>query len=161
MKRALISVSDKRDLVEFARKLKELDYDIYATDGTAKFLKENGVEVKRLSELTGLEESKIIKTLHPEVFRRIYSGFFDLIVVNLYDPKEEIDIGGVTLLRAGAKNYKNVLTVCDVNDYKYVVELLKKGIDDEIRLRFAIKAIEYVLEYDKKVLEIYRSQCSK
>jgi len=103
VKNALISVSNKENLVEFAKKLKDLGYTIYATNGTAKFLESNGVEVKRLSEITKLKESKTVKTLHPEVFERIYNGFFDIVVVNLYDPTEEIDIGGVAILRARLK----------------------------------------------------------
>ena len=155
MKNALISVSNKDGIVEFAKELVNLGYTIYATDGTAKFLENNGIKVRRLHELTRLEESKTIKMLHPEVFRRIYSGFFDLVVVNLYDPTE-IDIGGVAVLRACAKNYTKILTVSDVRDYKKVVESLKCGIDERFRLKLAIKAFEYVVDYDKRVIEMLK-----
>ena len=158
MKNALISVSNKENLVEFAKKLKDIGYTIYATNGTAKFLESNGVEVKRLSEITKLKESKTVKTLHPEVFERIYNGFFDIVVVNLYDPTEEIDIGGVAILRASAKNYKKVLVVCDVDDYDEVIKKIKYGVDEKFKLKLAVKAFEYVIDYDKKVVEILKSK---
>jgi phosphoribosylaminoimidazolecarboxamide formyltransferase/IMP cyclohydrolase len=152
---ALISVSDKSGLLEFAKGLTDLGYTIYTTEGTAKFLEGKGIPAKRLSDITGIVESKTIKTLHPEVFKRIYEGFFDLVVVNLYKP-EEIDIGGVALLRAGAKNYDKVLVVCDPKDYSLVLERLRYGVDDVFRLKLAIKAFEYVIDYDKKVVEMLK-----
>jgi len=157
VKNALVSVSNKDKLVGFAKELRSLGYTIYATDGTAKFLENNGINVKKLSEITKLKESKTIKTLHPEVFKRIYNGFFDLVVVNLYDPVE-VDIGGVAILRASAKNYEKVLVVCDVEDYDEVVKRLKYGIDEKFRLKLAIKAFEYVVDYDKKVVDILKSK---
>ncbi len=152
---ALISVNNKEGLIEFVKRLIDLGYHIYATEGTAKFLEDAGLKVRRLSEITGITESKELKTLHPEVFRRIYSGFFDLIVVNLYKP-EEIDIGGVAILRAGAKNYDKVLVVCDPKDYPLVLEKLKSGVDDDFRLELAIKAFEYVIDYDRRVVRILK-----
>jgi phosphoribosylaminoimidazolecarboxamide formyltransferase/IMP cyclohydrolase len=155
MPNALISVSDKRGLVDFVKRLIDMGYQIYATDGTANFLGENGIGVKRLSEITGLKESKALKTLHPEVFNRIYNGFFDLVVVNLYEPSE-IDIGGVALLRASAKAFDRVLVVCDVEDYDRVVEKLKVGVDESFRLEMAIKTFKYVVDYDLRVIEILK-----
>lgn len=156
---ALVSVSDKTDLIEFARELIDLGWTIYATEGTAKYLSSNGIPAKRLSEITGLKESKQIKTLHPAVFERIYSGFFGIVVVNLYEVNgiEDIDIGGVALLRASAKNYQKVLTVCKPSQYRELINNLKSGNSDEnFRIRLAIEAFEYVVEYDSKIIEMLR-----
>ncbi len=156
MKNSLISVSDKRGISDFAKALLNIGYEIYATEGTSKFLERNGLAVKRISELTGLSESKDLKTLHPEVFKRIYNGFFDLVVVNLYDPPE-IDVGGAAILRACVKNYDKVLVVCRNEDYDEVLEKLKSGFDKRFRLKLAIRAMEYLVENGLKILEFLRS----
>ena len=156
---ALVSVSDKTDLIEFARELINLGWTIYATEGTARYLSSNGIQTKRLSEITGLRESKQIKTLHPAVFERIYSGFFGIVVVNLYEVKEieDVDIGGVALLRASAKNYQKVLPICKPSQYREVIDRLKSdNIDEDFRIRLAIEAFEYVVEYDGKIIEMLR-----
>ncbi len=156
---ALVSVSDKTDLIEFAIELINLGWTIYATEGTAKYLSSNGIPTKRLSEITGLKESKQIKTLHPAVFERIYSGFFGIVVVNLYEVNEigDIDIGGVALLRASAKNYQKVLPICKPSQYQEVIKKLKSGnINEDFRIRLAIEAFEYIVEYDSKIIEMLR-----
>ncbi len=156
---ALISVSDKTNLAEFAKELIDLGWNIYATEGTAKYLISNGIPTKRLSEITGLKESKQIKTLHPAVFERIYSGFFGIVVVNLYEVNEieDVDIGGVALLRASAKNYQKVLPICKPSQYKEVIGKLKSdSIDEDFRIRLAIEAFEYIVEYDSKIIEKLR-----
>ncbi len=156
---ALITVSNKEGLIEFARSLIEIGYNIYATDGTARYLEKNGIHVRRLSELTNLKETKDIKTLHAEVFRRIYTGFFKIVVVNLYELKslEDVDIGGVALLRASAKNFKKVIVVSDSNQYDDVIMRLKNGdIDERFRLELAIKAFKSVVRYDLSVLDMLR-----
>ncbi len=156
---ALISVSDKTNLIEFAKELTSLGWVIYATEGTANYLESNGIRAKRLSEITGLKESKQIKTLHPAVFERIYSGFFGMVVVNLYEVREidDIDIGGVSLLRASAKNYRKVLPICKPSQYLEVIERLKDGrIDEDFRLRLAIETFEYIIRYDGKIIEMLR-----
>ena len=148
--RALISVSDKDGLDKFARALKDLGFEIYATNGTARFLNERGIEVKRLSEITGLKESENLKTLHPEVFRRIFDGFFDLIVVNLYE--DRIDVGGVALIRASIK--ANAMVVCRKEDYDLVLSAIKHGKD--VKKILHIKALEYLIENDRRILEMLR-----
>lgn len=156
---ALISVSDKTNLIEFAKELTSLGWVIYATEGTANYLESNGIRTKRLSEITGLKESKQIKTLHPAVFERIYSGFFGMVVVNLYEVREidDIDIGGVSLLRASAKNYRKVLPICKPSQYLEVIERLKDGrIDEDFRLRLAIETFEYIIRYDGEIIEMLR-----
>ncbi len=155
----LISVSDKKNLIEFAEELTSLGWTIYATEGTASYLENHKIQVKRLAEITGLKESKQIKTLHPAVFERIYSGFFGMVVVNLYEVKgiEDIDIGGVALLRASAKNYQKVLPICKPSQYPEVIERLKGGrIDENFRLRLAIETFEYIIKYDSEILEMLR-----
>ncbi len=152
-----MSVADRRGLDELAKGLEDLGWTIYATEGTANFLESKGIAVRRLSEITGLKETKRIKTLHPEVFERIYSGFFGMVVVNLYDPEEEIDVGGVALLRASAKCYDLCIPVCRPERYGDVLERLRSGVIDEyFRLELALEAFEYVVEYDRKVIEKLR-----
>ncbi len=149
----LVSVHDKTGLVEFLRRLP--DPTVYATEGTAKYLEERGIEVRRISEITGLVESRTLKTLHPEVFRRIYSGFFDMVVVNLYE--DEIDVGGSAILRAAVKNYKIVLPVSNPKRYDEVVEKIRDNrVDEVFRLKLAIEALEHVIERDRRALEKLR-----
>ncbi len=145
--RALISVSNKDGLVEFAKELVNQGFEIYATEGTARFLEKNGIPAKKLSEITGMKESEYIKTLHPEIFKRIFDGFFDLIVVNLYEDK--IDVGGVALIRAGVK--ANLPVLCYVDDYKLFLDAIKERKD--LRKMLHKRAFEYLIENDRKILE--------
>ncbi len=145
--RALISVSNKNGLVKFAKKLVNQGFEIYATEGTARFLEKNGIPAKKLSEITGMKESEYIKTLHPEIFKRIFDGFFDLIVVNLYEDK--IDVGGVALIRAGVK--ANLPVICYVDDYKLFLDAIKERKD--LRKMLHRRAFEYLIENDRKILE--------
>jgi phosphoribosylaminoimidazolecarboxamide formyltransferase/IMP cyclohydrolase len=151
IKRALISVSEKTGIVEFARALAATGVEILSTGGTSRLLTENAVPVKEVSDFTGFPEMMDgrLKTLHP----RIHGGILgrrglddtvmreneikpiDLVVVNLYpfegivaDPDcplekavENIDIGGPTLLRAAAKNHASVTVVVDTDDYQRVL----------------------------------------
>ena len=155
--RALISVSDKTGIVEFARALNELGIEILSTGGTAKRLLDAGVPVVEVSSYTGFPEMMDgrVKTLHP----RIYGGLLarrdtdseamrehaiagiDLLVVNLYPFEqtvarpdcdlaraiENIDIGGPAMLRAAAKNHAWVTVVVDAGDYAPVLEELRAG----------------------------------
>ncbi|MCU7922202.1 MAG: bifunctional phosphoribosylaminoimidazolecarboxamide formyltransferase/IMP cyclohydrolase [Candidatus Thiodiazotropha sp. (ex Dulcina madagascariensis)] len=151
IKRALISVSDKTGIVDFARSLAESKIEILSTGGTAKLLTQNDVPVIEVSEYTGYPEMMDgrVKTLHPKIHGGILGrrgiddgvmkengiGAIDLIVVNLY-PFEEtvakpdcdlataienIDIGGPTMLRAAAKNHRHVTVVVDAMDYDRVL----------------------------------------
>jgi len=151
IRRALISVSDKTGVVDFARDLAAKDVQILTTGGTARLLTENGIPVVEVSDYTGFPEMMAgrVKTLHP----RVHGGILgrrgvddavmreneikpiDLVVVNLYpfertvaDPDcdlptaiENIDIGGPTLLRAAAKNHAAVSVVVDAADYPRVL----------------------------------------
>lgn len=155
----LISVSDKTGLVEFAGKLEE---KIISTEGTAKFLEENGIEVTRISDLTGIKERRELKTLHHRIYEEMFSGRIGMVVVNLYPFEQEpclekIDIGGVTLLRAAAKNYKKALPVCSPRRYE---EVLKKmnNLTEEFRQELALETFDYVARYDKAIAEWFQKR---
>lgn len=175
-KKAFISVYDKENIVEFAHELaKKYNYDIVSTGGTYNLLKENGIEITEVSEVTNFPEmlSGKVKSLHPAIFAGILADMtnskeaaeiekqaiknFDMVVVNLYpfekvasqtDNIDEliknIDIGGVSLLRAAAKNHKNVSVVCDKADY----DLVLKGTTEEFRRELALKAFNLTSSYD-------------
>lgn len=176
MKRALISVSDKTGVVAFAQKLAAMDVQILSTGGTAKVLSAAGVPVVQVSTFTNSPEilGGRVKTLHPKIAGGILAradqaeearahdiSFIDLVVVNLYpfreavqkqlphdDIIEEIDIGGPTLLRAAAKNYRRVLVVCDPADYDKV---LAGEPSEELRLSLAKKVFEHTSSYDAAI----------
>ncbi|ELB2254991.1 bifunctional phosphoribosylaminoimidazolecarboxamide formyltransferase/IMP cyclohydrolase [Vibrio parahaemolyticus] len=151
IRRALISVSDKTGIVEFAQALAERGVDILSTGGTARLLAEQGIAVTEVSDYTGFPEMMDgrVKTLHPKVHggvlgRRgqdddvmVKHGInpIDMVVVNLYpfaetvakegctlaDAVENIDIGGPTMVRSAAKNHKDVTIVVNASDYDRVI----------------------------------------
>ena len=155
VKRALISVSDKDGIVEFARGLREMDVELLSTGGTFRLLEENGVEVTEISAYTGFPEMMDgrVKTLHPKVHGGILArrgiddevmaehgiGAIDMVVVNLYpfeqtvarqdctleDAIENIDIGGPTMVRAAAKNHRFVTIVVNASDYGRILEQMR------------------------------------
>jgi len=181
--RALISVSDKSGLVDLARGLCDLQVELIASGGTAKSLREAGLSVQDVSDITGFPEilGGRVKTLHPAVHGGILArrtpehlaeldahglAPIDLVVCNLYpfaqtvagpevtlaDAVEQIDIGGVTLLRAAAKNHENVAVVCDPADYDQVLEAVRAGsLDDGLRQRLALKAFQHTASYDAAI----------
>ena len=147
-KRALLSVSDKTGLVEFAQALAQAGYDLISTGGTAKALREAGLKVSDISDVTGFPEmlDGRVKTLHPKVHGGLLFlrdnpehvaqakahdiAPIDLVVVNLYPFEqtiakpgvtlehaiENIDIGGPSMLRSAAKNYRSVTVITDPAD---------------------------------------------
>lgn len=153
--RALLSVSDKTGIVEFAKQLEALGIELLSTGGTAKLLSEAGLAVKEVSEHTGFPEMMDgrIKTLHPKIHGGLLGrrgtdnvimeqhdiAPIDLVVVNLYPFEatiarddctlpmaiENIDIGGPTMLRAAAKNHADVTVLIDPADYDRVLEQIK------------------------------------
>jgi phosphoribosylaminoimidazolecarboxamide formyltransferase/IMP cyclohydrolase len=184
IKRALISVSDKTNIVEFARCLCDLNVEILSTGGTAKLLMENDVPVIEVSDYTGFPEMMDgrVKTLHPKVHGGILArrgideavmtqtGIqpIDLVVVNLYpfeqtvaNPDcnlttaiENIDIGGPTIIRAAAKNHKDVTLVVDNIDYRMVLNEMEANagaVSDSTRFQLATKAFEYTARYDAAI----------
>ncbi len=186
VKRALISVSNKKGVVEFAKSLTQFEVEILSTGGTAKTLREGGVEVKDVAEATRFPEilDGRVKTLHPAIFGGILADRskkthlaelkkmglapIDLIVVNLYPFKEvtskadvelaeaieNIDIGGVALIRAAAKNYQSVAVVVDNHRYDEVIKDMEKNkgaISAELRLELAKEAFEHTADYDETI----------
>ncbi|UPQ88154.1 bifunctional phosphoribosylaminoimidazolecarboxamide formyltransferase/IMP cyclohydrolase [Vibrio sinaloensis] len=151
IRRALISVSDKTGIVEFAQALAERGVDILSTGGTARLLAEKGISVTEVSDYTGFPEMMDgrVKTLHPkvhggvlgrrgqddEVMQKHGINPIDMVVVNLYpfaetvakqgctlaDAVENIDIGGPTMVRSAAKNHKDVTIVVNAHDYDRVI----------------------------------------
>lgn len=157
IKRAIISVSDKTGIVDFAKELESRGIDIISTGGTYRLLKDNGVRVTEVSEVTGFPEmlDGRVKTLHPKIHAGILArrddsehmkalketkiDTVDMVVVNLYpfketvmkgssfeDVVENIDIGGPSMIRAAAKNYRYVAVVTDRSQYPLVIEDLKE-----------------------------------
>ncbi len=152
IQRALISVSDKTGIVDFAKALTQLGVEILSTGGSAQLLKQEGVPVIEVSDFTGFPEMMDgrVKTLHPKIHAGILArrgldekvmqkhGLLpiDLVVVNLYpfaktiaqvgctqeDAIENIDIGGPTMVRAAAKNHQDVTIVVNSNDYSRVID---------------------------------------
>jgi phosphoribosylaminoimidazolecarboxamide formyltransferase / IMP cyclohydrolase len=154
VRRALLSVSDKTGIVEFARALKERGIELLSTGGTAKLLMSHGIPVKEVAEHTGFPEimGGRVKTLHPKihggllgrrgldeaVMREHSIEPIDLLAVNLYpfaatvgradctyeDAVDNIDIGGPAMVRAAAKNHDSVTVVVDPNDYRELLDEL-------------------------------------
>ncbi len=188
IKRALISVYDKRGLIEFAKELDNMGIEILSTGGTAKILKEANINVIDVSEYTGFPEimDGRVKTLHPLIHGGILArrdneadldsmeklGIkpIDMVVVNLYpfeatikkesvtieEAIENIDIGGPTLLRAAAKNYKDVIVLVDPDDYSHIVDELKKGeVSVEKRFELARKVFSHTARYDALIAEYF------
>ena len=167
-KKALISVANKDGIVEFAQSLKDLGFAIIATGGTQKLLKENGIEAIKIDDYTGGSESERVKTLSQKIAKEILeSGEIGLVVCNLYpffaqkdksldEMIEFIDIGGVTLIRAAAKNYKKVGVAYDPAQYSEITQALKeKAFAEDVRLRFAKKAFDYIAWYDAIIAEYF------
>ena len=183
-KRALISVSDKTGIIDFARSLTKNGWEIISSGGTAKTLRDNSIECREVSEVTGFPEilDGRVKTLNPKIHGGILAvrgnkthleqlnkheiETIDMVVVNLYpfektisglekpadkkipqDVIENIDIGGVALLRAAAKNYADIIVVSDSADYKKVIENLDNPCID-FRLELAAKAFRRTAFYD-------------
>ncbi|MDX2426999.1 MAG: bifunctional phosphoribosylaminoimidazolecarboxamide formyltransferase/IMP cyclohydrolase [Cycloclasticus sp.] len=178
--RALVSVSDKTGIVEFCQQLSDLGVEIISTGGTAKLLQQKNIPVVEISDYTGFPEMMDgrVKTLHPKVHGGILGrrdidqdvmhghGIkpIDLVVVNLYpfqqtvaDPDcdlataiENIDIGGPTMIRAAAKNHKDVTIIVDPTDYQPTIEAIKTsaGVDDATRFKLAVKTFEHTAHYD-------------
>lgn len=167
-KKVLISVADKEGIVEFAKALQGLNFEIIATGGTQKLLGDNGIEAIKISDYTGGSESERVKTLSQRIAKEILeTGEIGLVVCNLYpffaqkgktldEMIEFIDIGGVTLIRAAAKNYKKVGVVFDPAQYNDVLENLQQGkVDETFNLELARKALDYIAWYDVIIAEFF------
>ncbi|GBC82605.1 Bifunctional purine biosynthesis protein PurH [bacterium HR10] len=190
--RALLSVSDKRGLLEFAQHLHLQGVELLSTGGTASLLREARLPVRDVSEVTGFPEilGGRVKTLHPKIHGGLLAvrqhpehqreveayglPLIDLVVVNLYpfvqtaarsevtltDAIENIDIGGPTLIRAAAKNFRDVAVIVDPSDYEPFLEELRAhgGVSLATRLRLAQKAFAHVAEYDAAIADFFANR---
>jgi phosphoribosylaminoimidazolecarboxamide formyltransferase/IMP cyclohydrolase len=188
IKRALLSVSDKTGIVEFAQRLSDKGVDILSTGGTAKLLAENGIKVTEASDYTGHPEimDGRVKTLHPKIHGGILArrgideavmaenniSAIDMVVVNLYpfanavsdencsleNAIENIDIGGPTMVRAAAKNHKDVTIVVNAKDYDRVLAEMDANDDSltyKTRFDLAIAAYEHTASYDGMIANYF------
>ncbi len=186
---ALISVFHKDGLEPIVRKLHALGIALYSTGGTEKFIRDLGLPVTAVEDITGYPSilGGRVKTLHPKVFggilgRRELAGdqeqlaqyeipALDIVVVDLYpfertvaegaseqDIIEKIDIGGISLIRAAAKNYKDVLCVASMKDYDAFLDLLQEGggtTSLEERQQFAARAFNISSHYDTAIFNYF------
>ncbi len=183
MPQAILSVHDKRGVVEFATGLVDLGWRLLASGGTARLLREHGLPVTEVADYTGSPEilGGRVKTLHPAIHGGLLArstaadrqqlldlgwDYIDLVAVNLYpfeqtiarpdvtdeEAIENIDIGGVTLIRAAAKNHARVTLVCDPADYEAVLAALRRGeVPAEFRRRLAVKGFTLTARYDQAI----------
>ncbi len=183
IKQALISVSDKSGIVEFALQLKEFGVTIISTGGTASLLRKNGIDVIEVADYTGYPEmlDGRVKTLNPKIHGGLLGlrnneahmakmkehdiDLIDMAVVNLYpfeetvakedvtleDAMENIDIGGPTMLRSAAKNFRDVTVVVDSADYESVIDEMKSAngaVSYETNFSLAKKVFQHTSKYD-------------
>ena len=185
MPTAILSVSDKSGLVDFAKGLTQLGWTLLASGGTAKTLRENGLAVTEVASYTQSPEilGGRVKTLHPAIHGGLLArptetdhqqlldlgwNYIDLVAVNLYpfeatiakpdvtylEVIENIDIGGVALIRAAAKNHERVTLVCDPADYTAILSELRAGkISAATRKRLSVKGFISTAHYDTVISE--------
>jgi len=186
IKRALISVSDKTGILDFAKELNKLGIEIISTGGTAKLLQENNIQVKEVSSYTGFPEvlDGRVKTLHPKIHAGILAlrdnpshlktlkeyniDLIDMVVVNLYpfektiqkpqvkleEAIENIDIGGPTMLRSAAKNYRGVAVICNPRRYDEVIKELKENkgsLSEKLMANLATEVFMHTSRYDTMI----------
>ncbi len=189
---ALISVYDKEGLAPIAKKLIELGITIYSTGGTEKFIKDLGIEVIPVEDLTSYPSilGGRVKTLHPKVFGGILNRQdnnndlaelkeydipqIDIVIVDLYpfentvasgaseeDIIEKIDIGGISLIRAAAKNFKDVICVPSVDYYSEFLEIISENEGQtslQHRKRFATRSFNVSSHYDTAIFNYFNSE---
>lgn len=181
-KTALISLSDKSQLSELVAFLVSQEVKILSTGGTFKAIKEITTDVIEVSDFTGFEEMMDgrVKTLHPKIHAGILArrdqdldvlnerGYepIDLVIVNLYPFKEtiaegcsfeeaieKIDIGGPTMIRSAAKNFKDVAVISNPNDYSRLIQEWKNedGISYEFRKELSQKVFQLMADYNLSI----------
>ncbi len=188
IERAIISVTDKSGIVDFAKSLSRFRVEILSTGGTARTLRAGGISVTDISDYTGFPEMMDgrVKTLHPKihggllglranpehvkVMREHGIKAIDMVVVNLYEFEktvaregvgldeaiENIDIGGPSMLRSSAKNFRDVTVIVDPQDYVVVLEEMEanRGATTlKTRFRLAKKVFRLTSQYDKAINE--------
>ena len=192
IKSALISVFSKDGLEPIVKKLDEQGVTIYSTGGTEKFIKDLGIDVVPVEDVTSYPSilGGRVKTLHPKVFGGILNRQnvdsdiaeietyeipqIDVVIVDLYpfektvasgaseqDIIEKIDIGGISLIRAAAKNFADVTCVASVNDYSEFLEIISENngeISRENRKKFATKAFNVSSNYDTAIFNYFNSE---
>lgn len=195
IKRALLSVSDKTGIIELAKFLYENNVEIISTGGTMKAIKEAGIPVTYVSDVTGFPEimDGRVKTLNPKIHGAILAVRdnpehmqalsehdikpIDLVVVNLYpfretvaklgvseaEAIENIDIGGPAMVRASAKNFKDVVIVTYPNRYAGLMKMLEENgdVDAKTRKELALEAFTHTAEYDAMISDYLKKQLEK
>ena len=183
---ALLSVSDKTGIVDFARSLVDYGYTIISSGGTHSVIAAEGIPVTKVSDYTGSPEilNGRVKTLHPKIHGGILAqrgnpvhdmdrnaneiGLIDIVAVNLYpfketvakpdvtleDAIENIDIGGPSMVRSAAKNYKDVAVLTNPNQYGIYLDSIKGNISikpEDLRKQFMKDAFVHTAEYDATI----------
>ncbi len=182
---ALISVTDKSGIVDFARSLERLGIEILSTGGTARTIRDAGIKVLDISQYTGFPEMMDgrVKTLHPKVHGGLLGrrdnqqdvqmmkthGIknINMVVVNLYqfeqtvakegctlgEAVENIDIGGPSMLRSAAKNFRHVTVVVDPSDYPNVLKEITGSGETTLETRFELakKVFNRTWQYDRAI----------
>ena len=184
---ALLSVSDKTGIVDFAEGLIRAGYTIISSGGTHAALQAEGIPVMKVSEYTGSPEilEGRVKTLHPKIHGGILAkrndkvhdtdreangiGLIDIVAVNLYpfketvskpdvtlsDAIENIDIGGPSMVRSAAKNYKDVAVLTNPHQYGIYLDAMNGNISsvtvEELRKQFMLEAFKHTAEYDAAI----------
>ena len=186
MNYALLSVSDKTGIVDFARSLVDYGYTIISSGGTHSVIAAEGIPVTKVSEYTGSPEilNGRVKTLHPKIHGGILAqrgnpnhdldrnaneiGLIDIVAVNLYPFKEtvakpdvtleeaieNIDIGGPSMVRSAAKNYKDVAVMTNPHQYGIYMDSIKGNISikpETLRKQFMLEAFKHTAEYDTAI----------
>ena len=191
-KSALISVFSKEGLAPLVEKLNELGISIYSTGGTEKFIKDLGIDVIPVEDVTSYPSilGGRVKTLHPKVFGGILNRQsneqdkkeleqyeipqLDIVIVDLYpfektvasgaseqDIIEKIDIGGISLIRAAAKNFEDVICVSSMEDYAEFLQIITENngaTSLQDRKRFAAKAFNTSSHYDTAIFNFFNQE---
>lgn len=177
MKRVLISVYDKKGIVDFAKDLEKLGWEIIASGGTARVLNKAKIKTTSVKNINGFPEifDGRLKTISPKIegallFDRESKKHLseakkfgilpiDMVICNFYHLKKGIDIGGPTMVRAGAKNYKYVTVIVEPGDYQKVISFLKekKEVPFNFKLKLAQKAFKKTAEYDRKISQFLKN----
>ena len=186
MNYALLSVSDKTGIVDFARSLVDYGYTIISSGGTHSVIAAEGIPVTKVSDYTSSPEilNGRVKTLHPKIHGGILAqrgnpshdldrnaneiGLIDIVAVNLYpfketvakpdvtlsDAIENIDIGGPSMVRSAAKNYKDVAVMTNPHQYGIYMDSIKGNISikpETLRKQFMLEAFKHTAEYDTAI----------
>ena len=183
---ALLSVSDKTGIVDFARSLVDFGYTIISSGGTHAVIQAEGIPVTKVSDYTGSPEilNGRVKTLHPKIHGGILAqrgnpvhdmdrkandiGLIDIVAVNLYpfaetiakpdvtmaEAIENIDIGGPSMVRSAAKNYKDVAVMTNPHQYGIYMDSIKGNLSikpETLREQFMVEAFRHTAEYDTTI----------